>query len=86
MKNTFDRLFAIAEADSNYENPKKLTALIMAEEGDEFQESEFWYDHLERHIGWKSIGKVLCGYVAQPGDANGKPELVEAYNLGKSIK
>ena len=86
LKNTFDRLFAIAEADSNYENPKKLTALIMAAEGDEFQESEFWYDHLERHIGWKSIGKVLCGYVAQPGDANGKPELVEAYNLGKSIK
>ena len=86
LKNTFDRLFAIAEADSNYENPKKLTALIMAAEGDEFQESEFWYDHLDRHIGWKSIGKVLCGYVAQPGDANGKPELVEAYNLGKSIK
>ena len=86
LKNTFDRLFAIAEADPNYENPKKLTALIMAAEGDEFQESEFWYDHLERHIGWKSIGKVLCGYVAQPGDTNGKPELAEAYNLGKSIK
>ena len=86
LKNTFDRLFAIAEADSNYENPKKLTALIMAAEGDEFQESEFWYDHLEKHIGWKSLGKILCGYVTQPGDTQGKKELQQAYELGKSIQ
>ena len=38
MKNTFDRLFAIAEANPNYENPKKLTALIMAAEGAEYED------------------------------------------------
>ena len=86
LKNAFDRLFAIAECDANYRNPKKQSVLIMAAEGAGFEESEHWYDHLERHIGWKSLGKVLCGYVTQPGDIEGKPELVQAYELGKSIQ
>ena len=30
------------------------------------EESEYWYDHLEKHIGWQSLGKILCGYVTQP--------------------
>lgn len=33
LKNAFDRLFAIAECDSNYRNPKKQSVLIMAAEG-----------------------------------------------------
>ena len=55
-------------------------------EGAGFEESEHWYDHLEKHIGWKSLGKILCGYVTQPGDTDGKKELREAYELGKSIQ
>lgn len=51
-----------------------------------FEESEHWYDHLENHIGWKSLGKVLCGWVTQPGDIEGKPELQRSYELGRSIK
>jgi len=86
LKNAFDRLFAVAECDPNYCNPKKQNILIMAAEGAGFEESEHWYDHLERHIGWKSLGKVLCGYVTQPGDIDGKPELAQAYDLGKSIR
>lgn len=42
--------------------------------------------YLEKHIGWKSIGKILCGYVTQPGDTEGKKELKEAYELGRFIK
>lgn len=86
LKNAFDRLFAIAECDPNYRNPKKQSVLIMAAEGAGFEESEHWYDHLEKHIGWQSLGKVLCGYVTQPGDIEGKKELNDAYELGKSIK
>lgn len=85
LKNAFDRLFAIAECDPNTRNPKKESILIMAAEGAGFEESEHWYDHLERHIGWKSLGKVLCGWVTQPGDIEGNPKLQEAYALGKSI-
>ena len=86
LKTTFDRLFAVAECDPNYRNPKKESVLIMAAEGAGFEESEHWYDHLEKHIGWKSLGKVLCGWVTQPGDIEGKPELQQAYELGKAIR
>lgn len=84
LKNAFDRLFSIAECDPNYRNPKKQSVLIMAAEGAGFEESEHWYDHLKKHIGWQSLGKVLCGYVTQPGDIEGKKELTDAYELGKS--
>ena len=59
----FYRLSDVTESDLNYRNPKKESVLIMAAEGAGFEESEHWYDHLEKHIGWKSLGKVLCGYV-----------------------
>ena len=86
LKNAFDRLFAIAEGNPNFRNPKKETALIMAAEGNGFTETEYWYDNICRHIGWKSLGKVLCGFVTQPGDTEGKKELEDAYQLGLSIK
>ncbi|MCH5143335.1 MAG: flavodoxin family protein [Clostridiales bacterium] len=85
LKAAFDRLFAVAECDPNYANPKKNTVLIMAAEGDEFDESLYWYDRLDKHLGWKSLGKVLCGGVFNIGDIKGRKELVEAYELGKSI-
>ena len=85
LKNAFDRLFAVAECDPNYRNPVKESVLIMAAEGSGFEESEHWYDHLEQHIGWKSLGKILCPWVTQPGDTKEKPELKEAYDLGYSI-
>ena len=58
----------------------------MAAEGAGFKESEHWYDHLEKHISWTNIGKILCGHVTQPGDTDGRKELTEAYELGKSIQ
>lgn len=58
----------------------------MAAEGYGFEETLYWYEHLEKHLGWKSIGKVLCGGVMAMGDIAGKPELQETYNLGKSIQ
>ena len=84
LKNAFDRLFAVAECDG-YRNPKKESVLIMAAEGAGFEESEYWYDRIERHIGWKSLGKVLCGEVMAVGDIKGRKELSDAYELGKSI-
>ncbi|MDE7136947.1 MAG: flavodoxin family protein [Ruminococcus sp.] len=86
LKCAFDRLFAVAECDPDYRNPKKESVLIMAAEGYGFEESLYWYDRLEKHLGWKSIGKVLCGGVMGIGDIDGKPELNDAFELGKSIK
>ena len=85
LKTAFDRLFAVAECDPDYRNPKKESVFIMAAEGWGFEESEYWYDRLEKHLGWKSLGKMLCGGVMNVGDIAGKPELAKAYELGKSI-
>ena len=86
LKIAFDRLFAVAECDPDYRNPVKESVLLMAAEGDGFEESAQWYDNLERHIGWKSLGKVLCGGVMQVGDIAGKPELEEARALGAQVQ
>jgi len=85
LKCAFDRLFAVAECDPGYRNPKKECALLMAAEGNGFEETLYWYDRLEKHIGWKSIGKVLCGGVMAVGDIEGNEKLKEAYELGQSI-
>lgn len=85
LKTAFDRLFAVAECDPNYRNPKKESVLIMAAEGHGFEESEYWYDRLEKHLGWKNLGKVLCGGVMAVGDIEGKNELQEAYELGRAM-
>lgn len=86
LKMAFDRLFAVAECDPNYRNPKKESVLLMAAEGHGFEETLYWYDNLEKHLGWKSLGKVLCGGVMAISDIQNKPELQQAYALGKAIQ
>lgn len=86
LKCAFDRLFAVAECDPGYTNPRKESALLMAAEGNGFEETVYWYDRFMGHIGWKDCGKVLCGGVMAVGDIEGKPELEEARKLGASIK
>ena len=86
LKVAFDRLFAVAECDPDYRNPKKESVLIMAAEGHGFEESEYWYDRLEKHLGWQSLGKVLCGGVMAVDDIKGRKELADAFELGKTIK
>lgn len=85
LKCAFDRLFAVAECDPDYRNPVKECALLMAAEGNGFDETLYWYERLEKHLGWKSIGKVLCGGVMGVGDIEGREELGEAYRLGESV-
>ena len=85
LKCAFDRLFAVAECNENYANPIKDSVLLMAAEGYEFEETLNWYDNLMKHLGWNSLGKVLCGGVMNIGDIKGKPELEKAKELGKSI-
>lgn len=85
LKCTFDRLFAVAECTPDLKNPKKDCVLLMAAEGSRFDTTLDWYDHLEERMGWRSIGKVLCGGVMEVGDISGKPELDQARSLGASI-
>lgn len=86
LRTAFDRLFAVAECDSNYCNPQKDSVLLMAAEGYGFDESVYYYKNLMKHIHWNDLGQVLVGGVMQPGDIIGNPGLEEARKLGASIK
>ena len=89
LKCAFDRLFAVAECNENFANPKKDCILLMAAEGHGFDESTYWYDNLMKHMHWNSIGRVLCGGVFEIGDidntAEGIEKIEEAYKLGLTI-
>ena len=85
LKTAFDRLFAVAESNPGYRNPQKNAVLLMAAEGNGYEESVYWYERLMGHIKWRDLGQVLAGGVEKPGDIEGKPELEKAYKLGKSI-
>ncbi len=84
LKTAFDRLFAVAECDANYANPVKESVLLMAAEGHEFEEAEYWYDRLMGHLGWTSLGKVLAGGVLEAGAIRGRRELADAEALGEA--
>ena len=85
LKCAFDRLFAVAECNPNYANPQKECVLLMAAEGNGFEETVYWYDRLMVHLGWTDLGKVLCGGVTAVGDIEGNPKLEEARQLGRSL-
>lgn len=88
LKTAFDRLFAVAETDSGYANPRKDCALIMAAEGDT---PENWkpvldyYAALVGFMGWHDRGRVLAGGVLQAGAVSGKPVVDEARRFGASL-
>ena len=86
LKCAFDRLFAVAECDPSYTNPRKESALLMAAEGNGFEDALTYYTNLARHLKWNDLGHVLAGGNMDIGDINGKPELDQAYALGLSIK
>ena len=53
----------------------------MAAEGHGFEDVLLYYEHLMEHLKWKDLGHVLAG----GGGVEGKPELEQAYGLGRSI-
>jgi len=86
LRTAMDRLFALEEGDGNLlRGHDRSSALLMAAEGNGFEDVAAYYDHLMEHLQWKNLGHVLAGGNADVGDIKGKPELQEAYELGKSI-
>ena len=57
----------------------------MAAEGHAFEDALNYYEHLTGHLRWENLGHVLAGGNRKAGDISGKPELQQAYDLGKSI-
>lgn len=86
LRTAVDRLFALEEGDGNLlRGCGRASALLMAAEGHGFEDVLAYYDHLLEHLRWKNLGHVLAGGNGDVGDIDGKPELREAYGLGRSI-
>ena len=86
LRTAVDRLFALEEGDGNLlRGHDRGAVLLMAAEGDNFEDVSLYYDHLTEHLKWKNLGKVLCGGVGAVGDIKGRPELEEARKLGASL-
>ena len=80
------RLFALEEGDGNLlRGHNRSSALLMAAEGHGFEDVLLYYNHLMEHLRWENLGHVLAGGNGDVGDIEGKPELQQAHNLGKSI-
>lgn len=86
IKTALDRLFALEEGDGNrLRGNGRSSALLMAAEGHGFEDAVAYYDHLLEHLRWKNLGHVLAGGNMDVGDIKDKPELRQAYDLGKSL-
>lgn len=86
LRTAVDRLFALEEGDGNLlRGHGRASVLLMAAEGNGFEDVVLYYDHLTEHLRWKNLGHVLAGGNGDIGDIEGKKELQEAYELGKSI-
>ena len=82
-----DRLFALEEGDGNLlRGNGRSSALLMAAEGNGFEDVVTYYDHLMEHLRWKNLGHVLAGGNMNVGDIKDKPEIRQAYELGRSIQ
>ena len=88
LKTAFDRLFAVAECNPGYANPRKECALLMAAEGDTPDNSKPVLDYYKTLLGflqWKDLGYVLAGGVLEAGAIAGKPVLEEARAFGAAL-
>ena len=86
LRTAVDRLFALEEGDGNLlRGNGRASALLMAAEGHGFEDAALYYDHLMEHLRWKNLGKVLCGGVMDVGDIEGRKELDDARELGRSV-
>lgn len=82
-----DHLFAMEEGDGNLlRGHGRSCALLMAAEGNGFEDVVLYFDHLMEHLQWKNLGHVLAGGNDDLGDIEGKAELQKAYALGASIQ
>lgn len=86
LRTAVDRLFALEEGDGNLlRGHGRGCALLMAAEGNGFEDVLTYFDHLMEHLKWENLGHVLAGGNGEVGDIAGKPELEQAYALGRSI-
>lgn len=86
LRTAMDRLYALAENDGQYlRGNGKSCLLFMSAAGNAFEDVVTYYNHLAEHLKWQNLGHITSGGNKKLGDIAGKPELEQAYELGKSL-
>ncbi len=88
LKTAFDRLFAVAECNPSYANPRKDCILIMAAEGDTPENWKPVLDYYKALCGfleWNDLGQILAGGVLEAGAVVGKQIVEDAKKFGASL-
>ena len=86
LRTAVDRLFALEEGDGNLlRGHDRSCALLMAAEGNGFEDVVQYFDHLMEHLRSKNLGHVLAGGNGDVGDIQGKPEIEQARALGRAV-
>lgn len=86
IRTAVDRLFALEEGKEGIlRGQGRGGVLLMAAEGEGFEDVVLYFDHLMEHLRWDNLGHVLAGGNMNVGDISGKPELQMAFDLGASI-
>ena len=80
-----NRLLAVMRTRQGYSIDKKEAVLLMAAEGFGFKLALDYYNTLVSHISWKNRGYICAGGVNNPKDILNSKEIIEAYELGRSI-
>lgn len=62
------------------------SALLIAAEGHSFDDVVTCYDHLMEPLSWENLGHVLAGDNGDVSVIDGKPELQQAYERGKTVR
>lgn len=85
LRTAVDRLFALAEGGGTGLAGKSC-ALLMAAQGNTYDDIASHYEKVAKRIGWNNIGMVLASGVAVVGDIEGSAFLDDARQLGASIQ
>ena len=64
---------------------KKDLALIVTGQGTDFAAIEEWYASLQRHLGYKDLGKIICPNVTEGEEVKKTEAYAAAYALGQTI-
>lgn len=80
-----DRLLAVMRTSRDYSIDEKEAVLLMAAGGYGFELPVNYYNSLMNYLGWKNRGYICAGGVNNPKDILNSRELIEAYELGRSI-
>lgn len=67
------------------ENVKKDIALIVTGQGEDFSAIEAWYESLQKHLGYKDLGKIIVPNVTEAADVKASDAFAAAYALGQTI-